>query len=66
MLDGADPALLAPCFERIEQLLFEPLMREAFSLLDGRMFIAVDGTEYFCSQKITFPLARRASAATVR
>ena len=58
MLDGADPALLAPCFERIEQLLFEPLMREAFSLLDGRMFIAVDGTEYFCSQKITFPLCQ--------
>jgi hypothetical protein len=24
MLDGADPALLAPCFERIEQLLLEP------------------------------------------
>ncbi len=55
MLDGADPALLAPCFQRIEQLLFEPVMREAFSRLDGRTLIAVDGTEYFCSQKITCP-----------
>ena len=29
MLDGADPALLAPCFQRIEHLLLEPVMGEA-------------------------------------
>ena len=55
MLDGADPALLAPCFQRIEQLLVEPVMREAFGRLGGRTLIALDGTEYFCSQKITCP-----------
>ena len=55
MLDGADPALLAPCFHRTEQLLLEPAMREAFGRLGGRTLIALDGTEYFCSQKITCP-----------
>src|SRR5271165_3828951 len=55
MLDGADPALLAPCFRRTEQLLLEPAMREAFGRLSGRTLIALDGTEYFCSQKITCP-----------
>jgi hypothetical protein len=55
MLDSADPALLAPCFERTEQLLLEPAMREAFARLGGRTLIALDGTEYFCSQKIACP-----------
>jgi hypothetical protein len=31
MLDGADPALLAPCFQRTEQLLLEPTRRSAGS-----------------------------------
>ena len=52
MLDEADPALLAPCFERTEQLLREGAMRQAFGRLGGRTLIALDGTEYFCSQKI--------------
>jgi hypothetical protein len=55
MLDGADPAGLAPCFQRTEQLLLEAPMREAFGRLGGRTLIALDGTEYFCSQKITCP-----------
>jgi len=55
MLDGADPALLAPCFEDTERLLLEPAMREAFGRLGGRTLIALDGTEYFCSQKIACP-----------
>lgn len=55
MLDGAAPALLAPCFEDTERLLVEPAMREAFGRLGGRTLIALDGTEYFCSQKIACP-----------
>ena len=55
MLDGVEPALLAPCFERMEQLLLEPAMGEAFGRLGGRTLIALDGSEYFCSQKITCP-----------
>ena len=30
-------------------------MREAFGRLGGRTLVALDGTEYFCSQKITCP-----------
>ena len=30
-------------------------MREAFGRFGGRTLIALDGTEYFCSQKIACP-----------
>ena len=55
MLDAADPALLQPCFARLESLLAEPPLRQAFGRLGGRALIAWDGTEYFCSQKIGCP-----------
>jgi hypothetical protein len=55
MLDEADPALLQPCFERMETLLAEPAMRQAFGRLGGRTLIAWDGTQYFCSQKLGCP-----------
>jgi hypothetical protein len=55
MLDEADPALLQPCFDRIETLLAEPPMRQAFGRLGGRTLIAWDGTEYFCSQELGCP-----------
>ena len=55
MLDNADPSRLTPCFERMERLLLEPAMREAFGRLGGRTLVALDGTEYFCSQKIVCP-----------
>src|SRR5271163_3155810 len=51
MLDLADPALLRPCFERVEHLLAEPPLRQAFGRLGGRTLIAWDGTECFCSEK---------------
>ena len=54
-LDEADPALLQPCFERMEALLSEPPMRQAFGRLGGRTLIALDGTEFFCSQKLGCP-----------
>ena len=55
MLDEADPALLQPCFERMETLLAEPAMRQAFGRLGGRTLIAWDGAQYFCSQKLGCP-----------
>jgi len=63
MLDEASPALLAPCFERLEKLLAEPPMREAFGRMGGRTLVAWDGTEFFCSQKISCQhcLARKRS-----
>src|ERR1700684_4048816 len=36
MLDGTDPALLQPCFERMEQLLATPPLRATFARLDDR------------------------------
>ncbi len=54
-LDRADPALLQPVSERMEALLSEPPMRQAFGRLGGRTLIALDGTEFFCSQKLGCP-----------
>jgi hypothetical protein len=52
MLDGTDPVLLQPCFERVERLLAEPAMRPAFGRLGGRILVALDGTEYFRSENL--------------
>jgi hypothetical protein len=67
MLDAADPGLLQPCFARIEQLLAQPALRQAFGRLSGRTVVAWDGTEYFCSQKIDCPhcLTRKRSNGEV-
>ena len=60
-LDLASPRLLEPCFERLEQAMAEPAVAEAFLRLDQRTLIALDGTEYFCSDRIGCPncLSRR-------
>jgi hypothetical protein len=63
MLDGADPALLQPCFERMEQLLAAPPLHQAFARLGDRILIAWDGTEYFCSQKLGCPHCLRRKRA---
>ena len=66
MLDDANPTRLAPCFERMERLLLEPAMREAFGRLGGRTLVALDGTEYSAARRSSARIARRASAATAR
>ena len=52
MLDGAPPAAFDPLF-------FQAIETEGvlapFQRLDGRVLIALDGTEYFCSRKIHCP-----------
>jgi hypothetical protein len=63
MLDGVDPALLQPCFERIEQLLAAAPLRQAFVRLGDRILVAWDGTEYFCSQKLGCPHCLRRKRA---
>src|ERR1700721_4393998 len=50
MLDEADPALLQPCFERVETMLAEPAMRQAFGRLGGGTLVAWDGRQFFCRQ----------------
>ena len=52
MLDMADPALLQSSFERVEQLLTDPALRQSFGRLGGRILVAWDGTEYFRSEKL--------------
>jgi hypothetical protein len=49
MLDGAPPEVFDPLFFRAigTQGVLEPFQR-----LDGRVLIALDGTEHFCSRKI--------------
>jgi hypothetical protein len=63
VLDAADPALLQPCFERIERLLATAPLRQDFARLGDRILIAWDGTEYFCSQKLGCPHCLRRKRA---
>ena len=55
MLDEANPELLLSCFEQLEDLLENTKIINDFQRLNGRTLIALDGTEYFCSQKISCP-----------
>ena len=52
MLDPVHPSHLQPAFDRALAVLGEHGGLEAFQRLDGRILIALDGTEYFCSQKL--------------
>jgi hypothetical protein len=52
MLDGVEPASLQPCFDDAIAKLEEHDGLTTFTRLDGRLLVALDGTEYFCSQKL--------------
>lgn len=57
MLDAVDPVHLQPCFDRAVRLLREQggltaFQRRLGSATASRTLIALDGTEYFCSQKL--------------
>ena len=52
MLDGASPAAFDGLFMRTIEAA-GPLTR--FQRLDGRVLVALDGSEYFCSRKIKCP-----------
>jgi hypothetical protein len=56
MLDEADPTLLAPCFGRLEALLAEPPLRQAFGRPGGRMLVAWDGPSIWAT--ISSPASR--------
>lgn len=55
MLDPVPPALLQPVFDQILAALRAHGGAKTFERLGGRTLIALDGTEYFCSQKIGCP-----------
>jgi len=66
MLDPASPELLNPVFFELTSRL-EPAKGglDVFRRLAGRVLIALDGTEYFCSKEISCPscLSRRRGTA---
>jgi hypothetical protein len=52
MLDPASPELLHPAFTAVVDELRKPGALDDFRRLGGHTLIALDGTEYFCSDKI--------------
>ena len=52
MLDPVDPSHLQPGFDACLEALRKYGGLESFQRLGGRCLIALDGTEYFCSQKL--------------
>lgn len=67
MLDPVDPSHLQPAFDDGLSILRQHGGLAPFQRLGGRVLIALDGTEYFCSQKLGCPrcLTRRRSNGTV-
>ncbi len=67
MLDPVDPSHLQPAFDGVLGALRRHGGLVPFQKLGGRVLIALDGTEYFCSQKIGCPQCltrKRASGKT--
>ena len=55
MLDPVSPEALQPCFDQVIEQLRQRDGLQAFQRLGGRTLVALDGTEYFCSQKLSCP-----------
>ena len=79
MLDPVHPSRLQSSFDQVVAILRERGGMKEFERLGGRALIALDGTEYFCSQKLGCPptgsrlrdpfriaMARPASVRTAR
>ena len=55
MLDPVAPERLYPLFDSLLARLEARGGLRAFQRLDGHLLVALDGTEYFCSQKLSCP-----------
>ena len=55
LLDEVSPTALQPCFDQALAALRRGNGLKALERLGGRVLIALDGTEYFCSQKLSCP-----------
>jgi hypothetical protein len=58
MVDPVSPQALQPCFDQIIEQLRKRDGLMAFQRLAGRTLVALDGAEYFCSQKLSCPQSR--------
>src|SRR4051794_33824970 len=52
MLDEVEPSSLQPVFDEVVATLDNGNVLSHFERLGGRLFVALDGTEYFCSQAL--------------
>lgn len=67
MLDPVHPSHLQPAFDQALDMLRRRGGLQPFQRLGGRVLVALDGTEYFCSQKLGCPhclTRRRANGKT--
>jgi len=55
MLDPVHPSHLQPVFDQVLNVLHRRGSLAPFGRLGGRVLVALDGTEYFCSQKLACP-----------
>jgi hypothetical protein len=55
LLDAVAPERLQPCFDQVLAQMQQQGGLSHFHRLDGRVLIALDGTEYFCSEKRSCP-----------
>ncbi len=64
MLDPVNPPHLQPTFDQVLRVLQTHDGLSAFRILDGRALIALDGTEYFCSQNLGCPCCQTRQRST--
>jgi len=55
MLDPVHPSHVQPVFDQVLDVLHRRGGLAPFGRLGGRVLVALDGTEYFCSQKLACP-----------
>ncbi len=53
LLDGADPSLLAPVFDKALEILKDSPQWQRFQDFEGTYLLCLDGTQYFSSEKIS-------------
>jgi hypothetical protein len=64
LLDAVPPAQLVPLFTTITHALVAAGTIEQFHVLDDTILIALDGTQYFSSQRISCPTCSHKTSAT--
>jgi hypothetical protein len=58
-LDKVSPEALQPCVDQLIEALRERDGLKVFERLGGPTLVALEGTEYFCSQKLSCPQGLR-------